>query len=204
MENISNKEKMLKGLLYDPADQELSNLRHKAHQLCALYNQITDEGDPRRSVILKELLNVEELPILQGPIQFDYGLFTHFGKNCYANFNLTILDVCPVTIGDNVLFGPNVTIATPLHPMYYEERRLYEEDGVWKEMEYGKPITIGNDVWIASNVVICAGVTIGDGCVIGAGSVVTHDVEAYTLACGNPCRVIRHITEKDKLKKELF
>ena len=152
------------------------------------------------------LTSVGEGTYIQGPVQFDYGNTT-FGKECYANFNLTVLDVCPVTIGDRVFFGPNCSLVTPLHP-YCKEERCFKrkEDGTVYDLEYGKPITIGSDCWLASNVVVCAGVTIGEGCVIGAGSVVTRDIPPNSLAAGNPCRVIREITEADSvyLKKELF
>ena len=130
------------------------------------------------------------------------------GKNSYANFNFTVLDICPVTIGDNVFFGPNVSLLTPLHPFQYQDRNPYKdpETGRTNEIEYGAPITIGDNCWIAGNVTVCGGVTIGTGCVIGAGSVVTRDIPENSLAVGNPCRVIRKITEKDGLENhpELF
>ncbi len=144
---------------------------------------------------------------LQGPVQFDYGIYTKVGEHFYASFNFTVLDCAPVTIGDDVFFGPNCTIATPMHPLLPEERALRpNEDGVLYDQEYAKPITVGNGCWICSNVNICGGVTIGEGCVIGAGSVVTRDIPPYSIAAGNPCKVIRKITEVDsiKYKPELF
>ena len=166
------------------------------------------EDDERRNAILDELLpDHGEGFFLQGPVYFDYGVFTKFGSGCYANFNLTVLDTCPVTIGDNVFCGPNCTIATPVHPFRWQERNMKKKsDGTVYDDEYGKPITIHSNCWIASNVVITGGVTIGEGCVIGAGSVVTRDIPPNSLAAGNPCRVIREITEEDsiKYKAELF
>ncbi len=104
-------------------------------------------------------------------------------------------------IGDNVFFGPNCTVATPVHPFLPSERKMkFKADGTAYDDEYAKPIVIGSNCWIASNVVIAGGVTIGEGCVIGAGSVVTRDIPSNSLAAGNPCRVIREITEKDSLK----
>lgn len=204
---MTEKEKMISGKIYDPTDETLAELRLKAHQLSSRYNLLTEDNDERKTV-LKELIPEQgENLFLQGPIYFDYGIFTTFGKNCYANFNLTILDTCPVHIGDNVFFGPNCTIATPLHPLRYQERNIkYKENGSPYDDEYGKPITIHSNCWIASNVVIIGGVTIGEGCVIGAGSVVTHDIPSHSLAVGNPCKVIRTISEKDsiKYKSELF
>lgn len=192
---MTEKEKMLAGEPYDPTDKELAALRIKAHRLSQQYNLTDETEEAKRREILDELLpDRGEGAFLQSPIQFDYGVFTKVGKNFYANFNFTVLDTCPVIIGDNVFFGPNCTVATALHFLDPIERRMrFREDGTPYDIEFGKPIVIGNDCWIASNVVICAGVTIGEGCVIGAGSVVTRDIPANSLAAGNPCRVIRKI-----------
>ncbi len=199
----TEKEKMLAGELYDPADKELSLMRDKAHRLSQDYNATYDTEREKRRQIIDELLPQHTGGCyLQGPIYFDYGIFTRTGKNFYANFNLTVLDSCNVTIGDNVFIGPNCTIATPVHPSVADERRMYPDaKGIMHDQEYARPITIGNDCWIASNVVICGGVTIGDRVVIGAGSVVTRSIPSDSLAAGNPCRVIRPITEKDKLTR---
>ena len=113
------------------------------------------------------------------------------------------MDCAQVTIGDNVFFGPNVSILTPVHPLRWQERNQFErKDGVITDKEYAKPISIGSNCWIAGNVTICGGVTIGEGSVIGAGSVVTRDIPPNTLAMGNPCRAIREITERDSVFKE--
>ena len=175
---MTEKEKMLAGELYDPSDAELAALLIKARKLARRYNQ-TDEDEPeKRTAIQRELLpNTPNLPGLQAPIYFDYGCNTTFGRFSGANFNFTCLDVCPVHIGENVLIGPNVTLATPMHPLLPEERNVrQDENGRYYNLEYAKPITIENDCWLASNVVVCGGVTIGEGCVIGAGSVVTKDI----------------------------
>ena len=205
---MTEKEKMLAGKIYDTSDEELAAMRLKAHKLSERYNSVFEDEEDIRNKILSELIpNIGKGTYMQGPIQFDYGAFTTFGENCYANFNFTVLDICPVTIGDNVFFGPNCMLATPVHPFRYQERNIkYKEDGTAYDDEYAKPITIGSNCWLASNVVVIGGVTIGEGCVIGAGSVVTRDIPANSLAAGNPCRVIREITEKDsiKYKKELF
>ena len=198
---MTEKEKMLAGKLYDPSDGELATLRTKAHNLSQDYNKTYENEEDRRKEILDELIpNRKEGVYLQGPIQFDYGVFTTIGENTYANFNLTVLDCAPVTIGDNVFFGPNVSILTPVHPIRYEERNQYrKEDGQMTDREYAKPITIGNNCWIAGNVTICGGVTIGEGSVIGAGSVVTRDIPSGVVAAGVPCRVIREITDEDRM-----
>ena len=204
---MNEKEKMLAGKIYDPTDEELTRLRTKAHRLSQRYNTLF-EDDELRDIVIDELIpNKGKGVYLQGPVYFDYGIFTSFGENCYANFNFTVLDVCPVNIGNNVFFGPNCSLMTPMHPFRWQERNIkFKEDGTAYGDEYAKPINIGDNCWIAANVVITGGVTIGEGCVIGAGSVVTRDIPANSLASGNPCKVIREITEKDsiKYKSELF
>ena len=186
--------KMLNGEMYDPNDEELVILRKKCHNLCREYNSLC-EDDKRRNEILKELgIKLGKNVFLQGPIYFDYGCFISIGDNSYANFNLTILDTCPVTIGKNVFIGTGVSIVTPLHPMKYQERNPFiSEKGYLTDNEYGKPITIEDNCWIATNVTICPGVTIGEGSVIGAGSVVTRSIPKNSFAVGNPCKVIKAI-----------
>ena len=196
---MTEKEKMLAGEPYDPTDKELTELRVRAHRLSQEYNMTYETDEEKRKEILDQLLpDRGEGTYLQGPVQFDYGVFTKVGRSFYANFNFTVLDTCPVIIGDNVFFGPNCTVATALHYFDPVLRRMRKrEDGTPYDIEFGKPVTIGNDCWIASNVVICAGVTIGENCVIGAGSVVTRDIPPNSLAAGNPCRVIRRIEAKE-------
>lgn len=205
---MTEKEKMISGKIYDPSDSELEALRIQAHRLSKDYNDTYDDEEEKREEILSRLIpNRSDGVYLQGPIQFDYGVFTTLGKNFYANFNLTVLDVCPVTISDNVLIGPNCSLMTPIHPLRYQDRNIRQrEDGTLYDYEYAKPITIKENCWLAANVTVCGGVTINEGCVIGAGSVVTRDIPPNSLAAGNPCKVIRQITEDDaiELKKELF
>lgn len=198
---MTEREKMISGNIYDPNDEELLGLRIRAHRLSAEYNSTFETEEEKRKEILKELIpDIGEGVYLQGPLQFDYGCFTSIGKNSYANFNLVVLDVCPVRIGENVFMGPNVSLLTPMHPFRWQERNYYiRKDNVVTDREYGRPITIGDNCWIAGNVTVCGGVTIGEGCVIGAGSVVTKDIPANSLAAGNPCRVIREITEADSI-----
>ncbi|MGN1066258.1 MAG: sugar O-acetyltransferase [Candidatus Fimimonas sp.] len=203
---MTEKEKMIAGKIYDPSDNELATLRAKAHSLCMQFNQLA-ETDETRAEVLTQLGIVGKSFYLQGPIQFDYGCFTTIGENTYANFNFTCVDCCPVTIGKNVFFGPNVSLLTPIHPLRWQDRNQYPKaDGTFTDKEYAKPITVGSNCWIAGNVTICGGVTIGEGCVIGAGSVVTRDIPPNSFAVGVPCKVVREITEKDSLKNhpELF
>lgn len=198
---MTEKEYMLAGKLYDPADPELIALRTKARKLARKYNLTDEDERAQRREILRELLpNTPDLPDLQAPVWFDYGCNTTFGRGSNANFNFVCLDVCPVTIGKNVFIGPNATIATPMHPFLPEERNERQRaDGSTYSLEYAKPIVVEDNCWLASNVVICGGVTVGEGSVIGAGSVVTRDVPPHSLAAGNPCRVIRQITEADRM-----
>ncbi len=204
---MSEKEKMNSGKIYDPSDEELLRRRNKSHHLCLEFNRLY-EGDVRRDEILKELFDGNNSGVaLVGPIYFDYGCFTSFGENCFANFNLTVLDCARVTIGNDVFIGPNVSLVTPIHPYLASERKMFVNDkGVLTDLEYAKPIVIEDGCWLASNVVVTGGVKIGKNSIIGAGSVVTRDIPANSLAVGNPCRVIRTINEKDSiyLKKELF
>lgn len=140
--------------------------------------------------IVKELFGESENAWVNPPFYCDYGFNIEVGKNFYANYNCTIIDVAKVKIGDNCFMAPSVAIYTAGHPIYPDTRNSM--------FEYGKEVIIGDNVWIGGNTVVCPGVHIGDNVVIGAGSVVTKDIPAWSVAAGNPCRVIRKITEKDK------
>ena len=142
------------------------------------------------AALVRELLQTEEEPLINPPFYCDYGNHIKVGKNFFANYNCTFLDVAAITFGDNCLLGPNVSIYTAGHPVHPHSRN--------SRYEYGIAVTVGNDVWLGGCTVICPGVTIGDGCVIGAGSVVTKDIPPYSIAAGNPCRVIRTITDEDR------
>lgn len=140
--------------------------------------------------VAAELLGKSENAFINPPFYCDYGKNIEVGKNFYANYNCTLLDVAKITIGDNCMLAPNVAIYTAGHPIHpFSRNSLYE---------YGKEITIGDNVWIGGNSVVCPGVHIGDNVVIGAGSVVTKDIPDWSIAAGNPCRVIRTITEEDR------
>lgn len=196
-----NTKKMLQGLPYRPDTEELSQLSSQAHRLCRDYNLTCDDDKMERKMIIDKLFPDHGKDVyLQGPIQIDYGCFTHLGDNFYANFNFTVLDTCPVKIGSNVMCGPNVTLATPLHPLTYQQRNVrIQADGKLADVEYGAPISIGDNCWLASNVTICAGVKIGSGCVIGAGAVVTKDMPENSLILGVPAKAVREITDADRL-----
>lgn len=186
----TEREKMLAGELYDPLDPDLVAGRERARDLCQRLNaSCAAEEDLRRKLCSHIFGKGGETVWMQPPFWCDYGANIELGERVFFNFNCIVLDVCRVTIGDYTLFGPGVQVLTPLHPMNAALRR--------KE-EYGRPIEIGSDVWIGGGALILPGVTIGSGAVIGAGSVVTRDIPADTFAAGNPCRIIREISDEER------
>lgn len=183
----TEKEKMILGENYFSNDKQLTLERKKAKQLLHKLNVIEYLVTANTRNIMRELLpNAHKRLYIEPPFYCDYGYNILSGENVYFNVNCVVLDAAKVTIGNNVLFGPNVQIYTATHPTNAEERNKFQ---------FAKPITIGNDCWIGGNVVICPGVTIGDGCTIGAGAVVTKDIPANSLAVGNPARVIKKLEE---------
>jgi maltose O-acetyltransferase len=183
----TERDKMLAGELYDPLDSELVAARNRARDLCQDLNATREAQDAERRRILCELFGAGgESVWMQPPFFCDYGSNILLGQRVFFNFNCIVLDVCRVTIGDYTLFGPAVQIYTATHPMNAELRR---------KQESCKPIDIGGDVWVGGGAIICPGVRIGSRSVIGAGSVVTRDIPDGVFAAGNPCRVIREITE---------
>ena len=198
---VKEEDRIFQGIVFCPGDPELVAMKLRTHNSNVDYNNTYEDEYEKRAAILGEILGeMGEGTRIQGPIAFHYGKHTKIGRNFFGNFNLTIQDDGEVTIGDRCNFGPNVTIVTPIHPMVPEDRNaLLGPDGKPKRLCYAKPVHIGSDVWLGANVVVCPGVTIGDGCVIGAGAVVTRDIPPRTFAAGNPCRVIREITEQDSM-----
>jgi maltose O-acetyltransferase len=183
----SEMEKMLAGELYDPFDPELVAARDRARDLCQELNATRERDTEQRRRILRELFGQGGDSVwMQPPFFCDYGRNIKLGERVFFNFNCVVLDVCEVTIGDYTLFGPAVQVYTATHPMNAELRR---------KQEFAKPIAIGPDVWVGGGAIICPGVKIGAKAVIGAGSVVTRDIPAGVFAAGNPCRVVREITE---------
>jgi maltose O-acetyltransferase len=183
----SERDKMLAGASYDPLDPDLVARRTRARDLCQALNATREEDAADRRAILRDLLGSGgDTVSIQPPFFCDYGENIRLGERVFFNFNCVVLDVCLVTIGDFTLFGPAVQIYTPLHPWNAAARR---------REEYGKPVDIGADVWVGGGAIILPGVSIGARAVIGAGSVVTRSVPPGVFAAGNPCRVIREITE---------
>ena len=197
---MTEEEKIFAGKMFDPRNQELKDIKHKAHIACQKFNAM-DEYDPQRSRVIGEILGkTGNVYYFQGPVQFNYGCHTFIGENFFANFNLTVMDDGPIYIGDNVCFGPNVSLMATNHPLIAQERMGLDEQGRTTMAEFAEEIRIGNNVWIACNATVIGGVTIGDNVVIGAGSVVTKDIPEGYLAYGNPARPVRPITEADSKK----
>lgn len=185
---------MLAGELYDALHPELVKARERATDLCQDLSVTREHEQDTRRRILTDLLGAGgESVWMQPPFFCDYGSSIYLGERVYFNFNCVVLDVCEVRIGDFTLIGPAVQIYTATHPMNANLRRT---------QEFGKPITIGSDVWIGGGAIICPGVTIGSRTVIGAGSVVTKDIPADVFAAGNPCRIIREISENEDSKTD--
>ncbi|WP_187261436.1 sugar O-acetyltransferase [Pontibacter beigongshangensis] len=182
----SELQKMLDGELYQAYESQLVEMRRNARALITKYNQIPFEDEAAKRSLLQEMLgSMGEKIEIQAPFFCDYGSHIYAGENLYMNFNCTILDCAAVTIGDNVMMGPNVSLYTASHPVVASERI--------KGPELAFPITIGHNVWLGGNVVVCPGVTIGDNTTIGAGSVVTKSIPANVFAAGNPCKVIKEL-----------
>jgi maltose O-acetyltransferase len=184
----SEKEKMLRGELYDPLDPQLSAERRRARLLTKALNDTDDARQEERARLVRGLIpDSGEGVWIEPPFYCDYGTNITLGDHVFFNFNCVVLDVAPVRIGSGVLFGPSVQIYAATHPLSAAERRT--------GLEYGKPVEIGDDVWVGGGAVICPGVRVGARSVVGAGSVVTRDVPEGVFAAGNPCRVIREIAE---------
>ncbi|MBR2728629.1 MAG: sugar O-acetyltransferase [Lachnospiraceae bacterium] len=176
------------------SDEEVMEEQKKCRRILQQLNFMDRSDFAGIAEVVRSLLGRSEGAFINPPFYCDYGTHIEVGKNFFANYNCTIIDVAKVTIGDYCQMAPNVAIYTAGHPVYPSTRdSLYE---------YGKAVTIGDHVWIGGNTVICPGVTIGNNVVIGAGSVVTRDIPDWTIAVGNPCRVQRVITEQDR--KKLF
>ena len=182
----SEKEKMLAGDLYDCNDPELVKLREECRAtLEELNNKSSIKRLDERRKILTRLFGQDYGVYVEPPFFSDYGKNTKIGKGCYFNFNVTILDVAEVKIGDNVLIAPNAAIYTATHPVDVIERTSGKE--------YALPITIGNNCWLGGSCVICPGVTLGDNVVVAAGAVVTKDVPSDCVVAGSPARIIKRL-----------
>lgn len=190
---MSERDKMLQCMLYDANyDQELLEHRIRAKDLCFDFNH-TKPSAPEQQNYIRELFGkTGDRFYVTAPFYCDYGYNIEIGENFYTNHNCVILDCAKVKFGDNVFVAPNCTFSTAGHPIDAERRN--------QGLEYAYPITVGDNVWIGAGVIVLPGVTIGSNSVIGAGSIVNRDIPEGVVAVGNPCRVLRKITEEDKKK----
>src|SRR5580765_325779 len=185
-------QRMVAGETYNSLDPELSQARAATKRILHDYNTSHPDEEALRATLLRSLLgSVGEFLWIEPPFRCDYGRQITMGNGVFANYDLTILDCAPVTIGEMVCFGPRVTLATASHPVDFRQRTV-------DMYEYAEPITIGDGAWLGAHVVVGPGVTIGARSVIGAGSIVTRDIPPDVVAVGNPCRVVREITEGDR------
>lgn len=186
------KEKMHSGKLYLPSDEEIVKEQTMCLEKLYDYNATRPLEQEKRAALLKEMFaEIGEGCYIEPPLHANFGgRHVHFGKNVYANFNLTLVDDTHIYVGDNTMIGPNVTIASAGHPILPELRE--------KGYQFNMPVHIGKNCWIGAGVVIVPGINIGDNTVIGAGSIVTKDILANSVAVGNPCRVIREINDRDR------
>ena len=189
---MTERERMEKGLLYLPGDEDLAREQLQRLDTLFAYNALKPSEQEKKQALLKEMFAaIGENCYIETPFHANFGgKKVHFGRNVYANFNLTLVDDEAIYVGDFVKFGPNVTVCTAAHPILPAlRRRVYQ---------YNLPVHIGNNVWIGAGAVILPGISIGDNSVIGAGSIVTKDIPSNVVAVGNPCRVLRKIDQRDK------
>lgn len=186
------KEKMHSGELYLPSDESIVKEQTKYLDLLYDFNMTRPtEGEKRQEMMKEMFAEVGEGCYIEPPFHANFGgHHVHFGKNIYANFNLTMVDDTHIYVGDYTMFGPNVIVATAGHPILPELRE--------QAYQYNMPVHIGKNCWIGAGVIIVPGITIGDNVVIGAGSVVTKDIPSNMVAVGNPCRVLREVNEHDR------
>ena len=183
---MSEKSKMLNGELYNPHDPLLVNERHECRILLHKINQLDEEHKKERQRLIRKLLKNKGKNLwIEPPFYCDYGYNIYTGSGVFMNFNCCIIDVMKVSIGDQVLIGPNVQIYTANHPIDVKTRNRW--------LEYAQPVTIGNNVWVGGAAVICPGVTIGEGAVIAAGAVVSKSIPCNVVVAGNPAKIIKTI-----------
>ena len=192
MDSKEAKKRMMEGRIYPPGDEEIMAEQVVCMQKLWEYNQIQPKDMDKRFAKLQDMFaEIGEGSYIEPPLHANFGgKHVHFGKNVYANYNLTMVDDTHIYVGDNTMIGPNVTIATAGHPIDPALRDV--------QAQFNMEVHIGRNVWIGGGCVLLPGVSIGDNTVIGAGSIVTKDIPANVVAYGNPCRVIREIGEHDR------
>lgn len=185
-------QRMRDGRVYYCNSEELMQKQLECMENIYDYNATRPSEQEKRASLLKKIFaEIGEDGYVEPPLRANWGINTHIGNHFYSNFNLTLVDDTDIYIGDNVLIGPNVVLATANHPVRPDIRR--------KAAQYNLPIHIGNNVWLGAGVIVVPGVNIGDNTVVGAGSIVTKDLPADCVAFGNPCRVHRKISERDMI-----
>ncbi len=189
---MTEREKIHSGDIYQPNDPEIMKEQLVYLDMLSQYNAISHQELDRRDAMLKTMFaEIGEGCYVESPFHSNWGgHHVHFGKNVYANFNLTLVDDTHIYVGDCTMFGPNVTIATAGHPIDPELRG--------RGLQYNMPVRIGRNCWLGAGVIVMPGVTIGDNTVIGAGSIVTKDIPSGVVAVGNPCRVLREVGARDR------
>lgn len=200
-DRVNDWDRMVAGKLYNSASADIAKQHARGLILCDKFNRIPLWRQKAKQRTLEKLI-----PSAKGnyfavfaPFYCEYGVNIHVGKECFVNYNCTFLDVSPITLGDGVWIGANVTLATPNHPLLAEERLNADYPDGRHDLEFSAPITIKNGCWICSSATICGGVTIGENSVIAAGSVVLRDVPPNSLVAGVPAKVIRTIGEEDRI-----
>lgn len=180
---MTNKEKMIRGQLYSADDETLIRENMRAKEVIIEASTIVD--NEKRSKVYKQLINAKGKAVFGLGLKFDYGIHISVGDNFFCNFDCVMLDVCPITFGDNCMLGPHVQIYTATHPLDETLRN--------SGLEFGKPITIGNSVWLGGGVIVYPGVTLGNNVVVSAGSVVTKSFGDNVLIGGNPAQVLKKL-----------
>ena len=189
---MNNRERMHTGELYLPGDSEIMERQRACLERLYDFNATRPSEQEKRTKMLKEMFaEIGEGCYIEPPFHANFGgAHVHFGKNIYANFNLTLVDDTHIYVGDNTMFGPNVTVATAGHPILPALRE--------RGYQYNAPVRIGKNCWIGAGAVLLPGVTLGDNVVVGAGGVVTKDLPSNVVAVGNPCKVLREVGERDR------
>lgn len=189
---MNNFDKLHSGDVYFPGDSDIMKIQAECLEKLYEFNMTRPSELHKRSALLKEMFaEIGDNCYIEPPFHTNFGgKHVHFGNNVYANFNLTLVDDTHIYVGDNTMFAPNVIVATAGHPILPSLRL--------QGMQFNMPVTIGKNVWICAGAILLPGVTIGDNSVIGAGSVVSKDIPPNVVAVGNPCKVLREISDKDR------
>ena len=199
--NISDWDRMVAGKLYNSSSKDIEQQHNDGMYRCDRFNKISVRRTKAKQRALEKLIPSAKGNYLGvfAPFYCEYGVNIHVGKGCFVNYNCTFLDVAPITLGNGVWVGANVTLATPNHPFLSEERLPADYPDGNHDLEYAAPITIKDGCWICSSATICGGVTIGENSIVAAGAVVNRDVPPGSIVAGVPAKVIRQIDEGDRV-----